>query len=309
MGHICPFVKTYMSQTEQVANWRFKTIKNELGADAAKRFREWKEEAILPLGTKLSISERIAYAILVGRDKFGAEALEAAAGKSYKQLRRYAAGEDVPFTVLEGLTAALGVPLSWIVSGELSFEASNNNSTDKQRTKLVGSYDPDADDKDEGYSHETWKPRIPGSRPEIDVRLGAGEGSVGQMLSIGSNGGMSGHRVVAEWVLPEAFMVGVMEANAARTIIMEVVGDSMQPNYQPGDRVMVDLTQTRMVADTVYAISDGFSEPQIKRLQRIPFSDPPRVKIISDNPALDNFEADLEQVQIIGRICGVIARR
>lgn len=309
MGHICPFVKTYMSQTDQAANWRFKTIENELGSDAAKRFREWKDEAILPLGTKLSISERIAYAILVGRDKFGAEALEAAAGKSYKQLRRYAAGEDVPFTVLEGLTEALGVPLSWIVSGELSFEASNNNSTDKHRTKLVGSYDPDADENDEGYSHETWKPRIPGGRPEIDVRLGAGEGSVGQMLSIGSNGGMSGHRVVAEWVLPEAFMVGVMEANAARTIVMEVVGDSMQPNYQPGDRVMVDLTQTRMVADTVYAISDGFSEPQIKRLQRIPFSNPPRVNIISDNPALDNFEADLEQVHIIGRICGVIARR
>ncbi len=179
----------------------------------------------------------------------------------------------------------------------------------RQARHVISSYDPDADEKDEGYSHETWKPRIPGGRPEIDVRLGAGEGSVGQMLSIGSNGGMSGHRVIAEWVLPEAFMVGVMEANAARTIVMEVVGDSMQPNYQPGDRVMVDLTQTRMVADTVYAISDGFSEPQIKRLQRIPFSDPARVNIISDNPALDNFEAELAQVQIIGRICGVIARR
>lgn len=309
MGHICPFVKTYMSSTNKIANWHVKTIEYELGADASKRFREWMEEGILPLGTKLSIAERIGYAIMVGREKYGADAMEAAAGKSFKQLRRYATGEDVPFTVLEGLSEALDVPLSWIVSGELSFDTSNNYSSDKGRTKLVGSYDPDADENDEGYSHETWKPRIAGARPEIDVRLGAGEGSVGQMLTIGSNGGMTGHRVVAEWVLPEAFMVGVMEANAARTIIMEVVGDSMQPTYQPGDRVMVDLAQTRMVADTVYAISDGFSEPQIKRLQRIPFSNPPRVNIISDNPALDNFEAELERVHIIGRICGVIARR
>jgi hypothetical protein len=45
------------------------------------------------------------------------------------------------------------------------------------------------------------------------------------------------------------------------------------------------------------------------RLQRIPFSDPLCVNIISDNPALENFQADLERAQIIGRICGVIARR
>lgn len=178
-----------------------------------------------------------------------------------------------------------------------------------ERKNLVGSFDPDADDNDEGYSHETWKPRIPGARPEIDVRLGAGEGSVGQMLSIGSNGGTSGHRVVAEWVLPEAFLVGVMEANAGRTIVMEVVGDSMQTTYQPGDRVIVDLAQTKLVADTVYAISDGFSEPQIKRLQRVPFSQPARVRIISDNPSLQTDEVDLERVHIIGRICGVMARR
>lgn len=177
------------------------------------------------------------------------------------------------------------------------------------KVRLVSSYDPDSDQNEEGYSHETWKPRVPGARPEIDARLGAGEGSVGQMLTIGSNGGTSGHRVVAEWLLPEAFLVGEMKASASTTIVMEVVGDSMIPSYQPGDRVLVDLAQTRMVADTVYAISDGFSEPQIKRLQRIPFSDPPRVSIISDNPALANFDVDLEKLHIIGRICGVIARR
>lgn len=309
MGHICPFVKSDMSQQLHLTNWQYKTITKELGADPSKRFREWINDDILPIGSKLSLSDRIAYAILVGREKIGTESLEAAVGKSYKQLRRYAAGEDVPFTVLEGLTVALNVPLSWIVSGELSFEPLHKLLAGHERMPLVGSYDPDSDDNGEGYSHETWKPRVAGARPEIDVRLGAGEGSVGQMLTIGANGGTSGHRVVAEWLLPEAFLVGVMEANAARTIIMEVVGDSMQPTYQPGDRVIVDLAQTKLVADTVYAISDGYSEPQIKRLQRVPFSQPARVRIISDNPALETDEVDLERVHIIGRICGVVARR
>jgi len=309
MGQICPFVKSNMSQKQTTKEWRLKTITSGLGEDPSKRFREWMKDDILPLGTKLSVSDRIAYAILIGRQKIGVESLEAAVGKSFKQLRRYAGGEDVPFTVLEGLSLALEVPLSWIVSGVLSFEAPNNLPADQARTTLVSSYDPDADESGEGYSHETWKPRLQGARPEIDVRLGAGEGSVGQMLSIGSNGGMSGHRVVAEWVLPEAFLVGVMEANAGRTIVMEVVGDSMQPTYQPGDRVIVDLAQTKLVADTVYAISDGYSEPQIKRLQRVPFSQPARVRIISDNQALQTDEVELERVHIIGRICGVMARR
>jgi transcriptional regulator with XRE-family HTH domain len=234
----------------------------------------------------------------------GQKELASKTGISARAISDYIAEKSSPqIKTLSLIADVTKVDMTWLVFGDEEDQRS------KGRKSIVGSYDPDSDSNDEGYSPETWKPRIPGSRPEIDVRLGAGEGSVGQMLSIGSNGGMSGHRVVAEWVLPEAFMVGVMEANAARTIIMEVVGDSMQPNYQPGDRVMVDLTQTRMIADTVYAISDGFSEPQIKRLQRIPFSDPPRVNIISDNPALDNFEADLERVHIIGRICGVIARR
>jgi len=204
---------------------------------------------------------------------------------------------------LLAIAAASGVSLDWLLGG--------HGKTPKTSSPkgLVNSYDPDADENDEGYSQETWKPRIAGARPEIDVRLGAGEGTVGQMLTIGGNGGMSGHRVVAEWVLPEAFLVGVMEANAARTIVMEVVGDSMQPTYQPGDRVIVDLSQTRLVADTVYAISDGYSEPQIKRLQRAPFSQPVRVRIISDNPALQTDEVNLDQLHIIGRICGVMARR
>lgn len=309
MGHICPFVKTNMSTKWHITNWDFKTIANGLGSDRTKLFREWADEDIIPLGTDLSVADRIGYAILVLREKIGVEKVEAAVGKSYKQLRRYAAGEDVPFTVLEGLSVALNVPLSWIISGHLSFDPPHKLLANHERVALVRSYDPDADENDEGYSHETWKPRIAGARPEIDVRLGAGEGTVGQMLTIGANGGTSGHRVVAEWLLPEAFLVGVMEANAARTIIMEVVGDSMQPTYQPGDRVIVDLAQTKLVADTVYAISDGYSEPQIKRLQRVPFSQPARVRIISDNPALETDEVDLEKVHIIGRICGVVARR
>jgi phage repressor protein C with HTH and peptisase S24 domain len=250
----------------------------------------------------MSVGERIKSA---ASRAGGQKELGAKIGVSARTLSDYISGKSSPqLRTLGDIADAAGVSLQWLVFGTAEEQLSTG-----QSQHLVSSYDPDDDEVSEGYSHETWKAKLPGARPEIDVRLGAGEGTVGQLLSVGANGGMSGHRVVAEWVLPESFLKGVIEANASRTIVMEIVGDSMQPTYQPGDRVLVDLAQTRLVADTVYAISDGYSEPQIKRLQRVPFSDPPRVRIISDNPALETDEVELERVHIIGRICGVMARR
>ncbi len=176
--------------------------------------------------------------------------------------------------------------------------------------RLVSSYDPDPDENGKGYSREFWKPEIEGALPEIDVKLGAGEGNVGEIIQLPSgHDTFSGHKVLTEWKLSQHWLQHEVKATPSATVVMEIVGDSMSPTYQPGDRVLVDMTQNRLVSDTVYAISDGMGEPQIKRLQRVPFSDPARVKIISDNPALETFEVDLDRLVIIGRICSVLAVR
>lgn len=180
---------------------------------------------------------------------------------------------------------------------------------------LVSSFDPDqADESDrdtfDGYSREHWRPTVDGAMPEVDVRLGAGNGIVGDVINLPVGpGSISGHRVVAEWLIPQQYLREEAKAAPNQTVVMEVIGDSMQPSYMPGDRVLVDLSQSNFVSDTVYAISDGFSEPQIKRLQRVPFSNPTQVRIISDNPALETFTVELDRLTIIGRICGHIARK
>ncbi|AEG52541.1 S24 family peptidase [Sinorhizobium meliloti] len=179
---------------------------------------------------------------------------------------------------------------------------------------VVSSFDPDADehsnDNAGAYTREHWRAHIKGAVPEIDVKLGAGEGAVGDVINLPvSASSVSGHQVVAEWFIPDAYLRNEVRASPSHTLIMEVVGDSMFPTYSPGDRVLVDLSQDRLVTDTVYAISDGYSEPQIKRLQRVPFSEPTEVRIISDNPNLETFTVELSRVKIIGRICGHIARK
>lgn len=171
--------------------------------------------------------------------------------------------------------------------------------------------DPETvDEENSAYSIEHYRPKISGALPEIDVRVGAGQGTVGDIVALPMGGdSISGHRVIAEWVFPDGFLRNEARVSPNHTLVMPVVGDSMIPTYMPGDRVLVDLLQNRMTTDTVYVISDGHSDPQIKRLQRVMFSEPARVRIISDNPALETDTVDLDRVQIIGRVCGHIARK
>lgn len=183
-----------------------------------------------------------------------------------------------------------------------------------ERRPLVNSFDPDSADAElseiPSFTREHWAPSIKGALPEVDVKLGAGNGNVGEVINlpVGTNT-VSGHRVTAEWLFSEQFLRNEAKASVSSTIVMEVVGDSMHPSYLPGDRVLVDLSQNQMTVDTVYAISDGASEPQIKRLQRVPFSDPVQVRIISDNSAFQIDIVELERLTVIGRVCGHIARK
>jgi len=205
-----------------------------------------------------------------------------------------------------------GTTAAYLLTGE------GQRKTARPVPNIVMSFDPDEQDQDGfaesdgelSYNREHWKPQIEGATPEVDVKLGAGSGIVGEVINLPVGAGnVAGHKIVAEWLIPTGYLRNEAKASPNHTIIMEVVGDSMQPTYMPGDRVIVDLSQNQMTTDTVYAISDGYTEPQIKRLQRVPFTHPGQVKIISDNPALETFTVELDRLTIIGRICGHIARK
>lgn len=237
----------------------------------------------------------------------------AALGVSLSTYRAHENGQNEFSTEIANRYAKkFGTTAGYLLTGEGSHKVA------RAVANIVTSFDPDEQDNDgfaEGggelsYSREHWQPRIAGATPEVDVKLGAGSGIVGEVINLPvGSGNVAGHKIVAEWVIPAGYLRNEAKASPNHTIIMEVIGDSMQSTYMPGDRVIVDLSQNQMTTDTVYAISDGYSEPQIKRLQRVPFTHPGQVKIISDNPALETFTVELDRLTIIGRICGHIARK
>ncbi len=243
---------------------------------------------------------------------------EAATGEKPAQLSRRATGSPDTIRNWKRAVAAGKTPgastrtlqaIAEAIGSAVSIDGARNGS------RLVSSFDPDAEESFEdadsaSYSREHWVPAVDGALPEVDTKLGAGSGVVGQTINLPVGGSsVSGHPVIAEWLIPLQYLRNEAKASPNHTLVMEVIGDSMQPTYMPGDRVLVDLSQNAMSTDTVYAISDGQSEPQIKRLQRVPFSEPIEVRIISDNPNLERFTVELERLTIIGRIVGHIARK
>lgn len=86
---------------------------------------------------------------------------------------------------------------------------------------------------------------------------------------------------------------------AHRLRIARGVGDSMTPTLLPYDLVWIDGTQTNLnQSDKVWAVSIN-GAAAIKRLRPLKGG---RVLVISDNPVIDNYEVDADEIRIGGRV-------
>lgn len=178
-----------------------------------------------------------------------------------------------------------------------------------ERVPLDDEWRPEPDSDGEGYDRDNYQPKIPGAIPELDAKAGGGEGAVGEVMVIPvGSGTVSAHKIIDEWRIPPAYLREAV-SNPDKAVVLGVQGDSMMPNYSPGDKIVIDLAEHELRADGVYLISDGFSEPQIKRLQRILFSVPPRCRVVSDNPAYAPQEVDIDGLRIMGKVAAYIGRR
>lgn len=129
---------------------------------------------------------------------------------------------------------------------------------------------------------------------ELDVRAAAGEGALIDSPV---------HQTVAEWTMPRALLRGHTTASAGGLKIITVYGDSMSPEFQPGDRVMVDTGDRVPSPPGVFVIWDGFGLV-VKRVEMIPYSDPPMMRLLSRNDQYETRELPAREVVINGRVVG-----
>jgi transcriptional regulator with XRE-family HTH domain len=132
---------------------------------------------------------------------------------------------------------------------------------------------------------------------ELDVRAMGGGGALDAPLD-----GQGHHVVLGEWQLPEDYLRSFTPAPGDVRII-RVVGDSMEPHYPAGDRVLIDTSHRIPSPPGVYVIWDGFALI-LKHAEVLAGRKPPMVRLSSDNPAYAPYEVPVADLMVQGRVMG-----
>lgn len=136
---------------------------------------------------------------------------------------------------------------------------------------------------------QAWEPA---TVDELDVRAAAGSGQL-----------IESEAKIGEWQVPRELVKIATNSPLERIKILTIVGDSMAPTYGPLEKVMVDTGDTRPAPPGVFVLWEGLGFV-VKRVEHIPHSEPPRIKISSDNPKYTTYERVLGEAYIQGRVIG-----
>lgn len=138
---------------------------------------------------------------------------------------------------------------------------------------------------------------------EIDVRAPSGGPGFLEIMSKGQE-----EMTLRRYGFPRDEFKELFGASPDGIVVVEVIGDSMFPTLVPGQRVFVD-TRDRMASPPgIFVLWDGLGMV-LKRVEFVAHSDPPRVRIISDNENYSAYERQLDEAHIQGRVIGSLQRR
>ncbi|WP_081859156.1 LexA family transcriptional regulator [Desulfohalovibrio reitneri] len=169
----------------------------------------------------------------------------------------------VPSSWIVDVGRATGVSLDWLCYGE------------KKRPE-VGSEKP-----------EVCKPDVV-MVPKVRARLSAGGGSFETSADV-----VGRYAFKSPWIRSKG--------RPDQMVLMDVYGDSMEPEIKEGDTVLIDQSQSDVLAGGIYAIGIG-EEVVVKFVDRWPG----RFVLRSKNPEYPAVELDMEQlrdqIRIIGRV-------
>ncbi len=93
----------------------------------------------------------------------------------------------------------------------------------------------------------------------------------------------------------------VLNAAPEHLRIIHVEGDSMEPTLMDGDIVLIDLDRKIPTPPGIFVLFDGLGLVA-KRVEHVPNSDPPTVRVISDNGRYGAYERTVDEINIVGRI-------
>lgn len=126
--------------------------------------------------------------------------------------------------------------------------------------------------------------------PEYDVRASAGGGYI-----------VDQEVIKDVWQFSRRYLVDELRLQPERLMVIEVEGDSMFPTLHSGDRILIDHGDQNPGKDGIYVTWNG-QATVVKRLEAVPYSDPPQVVMISDNKAHNAYTVNADLIRVVGRV-------
>lgn len=221
-------------------------------------------------------------------------------------------GKEVGLENLKAIATKAGISLDWLAYGVGEDPFSGELSRDYSDPAAPDPIDPDWDERAAALleGRVQFVGLVKGSIPEIPSSPGAGHGRYddARAARIETGGIASGHPVVNEWLIPPSYVRNSLDAQPGGIVMMGVIGHSMVPLLEPGDKVLVDTSQDTWVGDAVYVIDDGDTVFQVKTLKKVTSSHPPRFRIVSEASPNDEVVRAVDEFRIVGRVVGRFTR-
>lgn len=140
---------------------------------------------------------------------------------------------------------------------------------------------------------------------ELDVGAGAADGGrvPFEVEADGEDNLIDVLPVRQSWVLPSDIAGRVTRSGSDSLKILTVQGTSMVPDFLPGDRIMVDTTDTTPSPPGNFIVWDGLNLV-VKFVQHLAHSEPPTIRLTSRHPDIEPYERSLGEAFIQGRVIG-----
>ena len=102
-------------------------------------------------------------------------------------------------------------------------------------------------------------------------------------------------------LFPDRLIAHELRGKPLDFLAVEVEGQSMEPVLMSGDQVLIDRRKLNPSQPGVFSLWDGFGLV-VKWVERVHDSDPPKLRVMSENKRFSEYEVLAEESQIIGRV-------
>ena len=102
-------------------------------------------------------------------------------------------------------------------------------------------------------------------------------------------------------LFPEHLVVRELRGNPLDFLAMEVEGQSMEPILLSRDQVLIDRRKVNPSQPGIFSLWDGWGLV-VKWVERVHDSDPPMLRVMSENERFAEYEVLADEARIIGRV-------